>query len=230
MARISQSTAPERPPAARQDRVTIRRETITPEIATAWLERNLSNRNLVQSTVDRYARDMRAGRWHYTGDPIQFGISGRLLNGQHRLWACVEAEVAFECAIVRGIVNEEEVVDVLDTGVKRTLASALQIHGEKDTLVLASIINTCWRYDLDRCTDSEAAEEFWRLACSGEGLTGDPILAYRRWIMGSISKRDKPTPAVWLAYTLKAMNLWRAGKNIRVLVVKPDEGMPEVWS
>lgn len=281
MSRAKGSTLPARPPAARQDRVTTRREIITPEIATVWLERNTANRNVVQSTVDRYARDMRAGRWHYTGDPIQFGISGTLLNGQHRLWACLQADVSFESAVVRGIVNEEEVRDVIDTGMKRTLAHALQIHGEKDALLLAAIVNTCWRYDLDRCkgpyptheeglhwlqenpdvreatkvaravykdlraqassigtayylnrrVDGEAAAEFWELARYGEGLAGgDPILAYRRWVISALSKRDKPLPNVWLAYNLKTMNLWRAGRRIRILSMTATEPMPETWS
>lgn len=268
-------------PAAKQTRVTHRIETITPEIAVSWLERNESNRNLDQSTVDRYARDMRAGRWHMTGDPIQFGISGRLLNGQHRLWACVEADTPFETMVIRGLVNEVEIVDVIDTGKKRTLGNALQIHGEKDAVLLAAIINHCWRFEdskmkgpwptheeglewlndnpqvreattlaryvyknlkaqassvgtayyLNSRVDAIAAEEFWQKAATGELLSaGDPILAYRRWIHSAVSKREKPAPAVWLAYALKAMSLWRKGRSIRILVVKPDEGMPELWS
>lgn len=267
-------------PVIRQTRITHRIEIVTPEIAARWLERNETNRKLDQSTVDRYARDMRAGRWHLTGEPIQFGISGRLLNGQHRLWACVESDVAFETMVIRGLVNEDEIVDVIDTGKKRTLGNAFQIHGEKDAMLLAAIVNTCWRYEDDRCkgpyptheeglaylnahpnireatkiarivysrvkaqasavgaayylnslVDGEASEEFWMRAADGEGLAaGDAILAYRRWVIQAVSRRDKPIPNIWLAYNLKAMSQWRAGKNVRVLAVKPDEGMPDTW-
>ena len=45
-------------------------ETVTPEIAYTWLERNTCNRNVIQLVVDRYARDMKSGRWHLTGDPV----------------------------------------------------------------------------------------------------------------------------------------------------------------
>lgn len=268
-------------PAAKQTRVTHRIETITPEIAVSWLEKNESNRHLDQSTVDRYARDMRAGRWHMTGDPIQFGISGRLLNGQHRLWGCIEADTPFETMVIRNLVNEIEIVDVIDTGKKRTLGNALQIHGEKDALLLAAIINHCWRFEdsrmkgpwptheeglewlqdnpqvreattmarfvyknlkaqasavgtayyLNSRIDADAAEDFWSKAATGELLSaGDPILAYRRWAVSAISKREKPAPNVWLAYGLKAMNLWRKKRSVRLLAVKPDEGMPELWS
>lgn len=267
-------------PAPRQLAVTHRIEVVTPEIAVKWLERTTSNRKLDQATVDRYARDMKAGRWHMTGDPIQFGISGRLLNGQHRLWACVEADTPFETMVIRNLVNEIEIVDVIDTGKKRTLGNALQIHGEKDANVLAAIVSACWRYDSDRLrgpyptheegleylrdnpdvrdavliarrvytslkaqvsmvgaayylnsrVDPEAAEEFWRLAASGEGLpSGSPILAYRRWVISALAKRDKPRPETWLAYNLKAMQQWRTSRPVRILVVKPDEGLPEPW-
>jgi len=144
------STAPVKPPAPRQDGTTIRRETVTPEIAYRWLERNTNNRAIHQATIDQYARDMKTGRWHMTGDPIRFGASGRLLDGQQRLWACIIADVPFETMVVRGIVNEEEVMDVIDTGRKRTLAHALQIHGEKETRVLAAVSAMCWRWENDR--------------------------------------------------------------------------------
>jgi hypothetical protein len=276
------AAAKTKPPAAKQPVVTHRIEVVTPEIATKWLERNLSNRNVDQAVVDQYARDMRAGRWHMTGDPIQFGISGRLLNGQHRLWACFAADTPFETMVVRNLVNEVEIVDVIDTGKKRTLANAFQIHGEKDSNLLAGIVNLCWRFDshaltgpeaptheegleylrehpeirdatlvarrvftgikataspvgaayhLNARVDPEAADEFWKLAATGEGLqSGSPILAWRRWVISQVAKREKPRQHVWLAYHLKAMSHWRAGKNIRLLVVKPDEPMPEPWT
>lgn len=264
-----------------QRHATNRRETITPEIATAWLERNRVNRKIVQSTVDRYARDMKHGRWHLTGDSIKFGITGILIDGQHRLWGCVEAGVAFETYVVRGLVNEAEVRDVIDTGLKRTLGNALQIHGEKDTNHLAAVISMCWRYDnfrlvgpyptheeglaylgenptlrdavmvgrtatralklstsaagaaywLNARVDEETSHEFWVGASTGEGLpSGSPVLAFRRWAIQAISRREKPRPETVLTFALKAMNAYRTGKSLRVLQVKDIEGIPEAWS
>lgn len=270
-----------KPPVEKQRSLRIRVEIVTPEIATKWLEQNTSNRNIVQATVERYARDMKAGRWHLTGEPIQFGISGRLLNGQHRLWACIFSDTTFETVVVRGIVNEDEVVDVIDTGTKRTLGGAFQIHGEKDANLLASVVTLCWRYDTNTLTsrtgltheegleylrenpgireslviaraaytsmraqptaaaaayylnarvDQERAEEFWRLVATGEGLTqGSPILAFRRWVTLTLAKREKPRAETVLSFAMKAMNQWRAGKTVRLLSVKADEYVPEVW-
>ena len=74
--------------------------TITPQIAQEWATLNTRNRPVRYAKVAQFARDMKAGRWHMTGDPIQFGISGRLLNGQHRLWACIMSDTAFETVVV----------------------------------------------------------------------------------------------------------------------------------
>lgn len=271
-------TAVTEEPATRR-KIRQRFETVTPEMATRWLEANTSNRNLSQSTVEEYARDMAAGKWHLTGEPLQFGVSGRLLNGQHRLWACIYADTTFETAVVRGIVNEEEVMNVIDTGKKRTLGNALQIRGEKDAALLASVINTCWRYErgtikhkaayptheeglewlrenpdvraatviarrahtvlkvnrsaagaayyLNSRADQEASEMFWDGVATGEGLgAGNPILAYRRWVISTLGKRDKPNLETWLSYSLKAMTQWRAGKSVRLLQIKPGD---EIW-
>lgn len=268
-------------PAKPQHHVTHRRERVTPEIAYRWLEQNTSNRNVNQKVVEKYARDMKAGRWHYTGEAIQFGISGRLLNGQKRLWACILADVPFEVMVIRGLEDEQTIQDVIDTGEKRTLANALQIHGEKDGNNLASIISMCWRYEqgtihskghptheeglewfrdnpdvrqavlvgraaakelkiaasvtgstfyLNSRVDAEAAEEFWRLAASGEGLpAGSPILAFRRWILGQLARRERPRGEVLFDYALKAMAAWRDGRTMRMLIVRADE-RPQVWS
>lgn len=261
--------------------ITHRIETVTPEMAAKWIDKNGVNRKVIQSVVDLYASDMKNGRFLMAGEPVQFGASGRLLNGQHRLWASIQSDCSFQALVVRGIENEEEVMRVIDSGKKRTLAHALEINGMGSATLLAAIINTCWRYDKHRLmapeypshaeafawyethsevreavtvsyavtrqiklppsvvgaayyinaqVDPEAAEQFWVYAGSGEGLEGgDPILAYRRWIIGQIRDPKAPTPKVHLAYALKAMNAWRDGRSTRLLIWRTSEGMPERW-
>ena len=46
-------------------------ETITPRVATEWLQCNASNRPLSKSVVDRYVREMRNGAWDNDGSPIR---------------------------------------------------------------------------------------------------------------------------------------------------------------
>jgi hypothetical protein len=94
-------------------------ETITPEIASSWLERcNSHNRDLQQSTVDTYASDMAAGRWHFNGDAIRFSRNGVLLDGQHRLWAIVQSGCTQTSVVVRGLPDPAQLT--IDLGKRRT--------------------------------------------------------------------------------------------------------------
>jgi hypothetical protein len=69
---------------------------VTPELAKQWLEANTHNRPLSEELVIAYMVDMLDGRWQYNGDAIRFDHTGRLIDGQHRLHACIEAGVPFE--------------------------------------------------------------------------------------------------------------------------------------
>lgn len=72
----------------------VKRMWVTPEMAKEWLATTALNRRPVQHVVDRYAQKMRAGQWFdETGDCIWRSPNGRLLDGQHRLAACVAANV-----------------------------------------------------------------------------------------------------------------------------------------
>ena len=68
---------------------------ITPEIAEAWLTQNNNNRPVSAGVIRKYARDMRADKWLFTGDAIRFDKNKNLIDGQHRLMACIAAETPF---------------------------------------------------------------------------------------------------------------------------------------
>lgn len=94
---------------------------VTPEQATIWLDtKNSRNRPVSQSTVDRYVQEMKAGNWKENGQGIIFGKDGQLINGQHRLKACVAANKTFTTLVVYGIDNES--FDTIDDGSQRSLA------------------------------------------------------------------------------------------------------------
>lgn len=93
---------------------------VTPDLATKWLESNLDNRNIRQSKVDEFAGAMKRGEWKITPQGIIFGRSGRLLDGQHRLWAAVQAGVTVELSVATDV--DDDVYDVLDIGTKRSVA------------------------------------------------------------------------------------------------------------
>lgn len=112
-------------------------EHITPEMARAMLETNKGNRSLRRQVVTKYARDMTAGRWHYTGDPIRFADDGTLIDGQHRLAAVAQSGKSQPMLVIRGLPRESQ--SVLDTGVKRTAADAVRFQGDRNAPVLAAV-------------------------------------------------------------------------------------------
>ena len=109
---------------------------VTPETAREWLKANTRNRHLRDADVERYARDMREGRWQFTAEPIKFGLSGVLLDGQHRLHAIARAGVTVKALVVFGL--EDDAQHVMDTGAKRTVADALNLTGVKNAALCAA--------------------------------------------------------------------------------------------
>ena len=119
-----------------------KRMTITPEMAGDWLRYNLHNRGLKKSTVQAYSRDMKEGDWCWTGDPIRFDKTGALIDGQHRLEACVLAGVPFESTVIRDL--DENIMRFLDRGIKRTVADSLHLEGHQNSLILGAAAR--WLY------------------------------------------------------------------------------------
>lgn len=115
--------------------LTAKVEEITPELAKLLLRQNTRNRSLRQADVDKYARDMKAGRWRTTGEAIKISESGVLLDGQHRLHAVIKAGVPVKTLVVWGV--EDEAQHVMDTGAKRSVADALQLNGVKNAHLVA---------------------------------------------------------------------------------------------
>lgn len=120
-------------------------KTITPTEAIEWLDtKNFSNRPISEFTVKRYAQEMKAGRWKLNGESVIFGVSGRLIDGQHRLKACVLSNTSFESVVVQGA--EDAVFDTIDDGKLRNLADVLSIRGEQNASRLACGLRFVWEY------------------------------------------------------------------------------------
>lgn len=115
-------------------------ETITPKIADAYLEQNMHNRNARKANVDALARDMTDGNFHMNGDAIRFSETGTLLDGQHRLMACIKAGVKFETVVIRGLPDEAQ--KTMDSGVNRTAGDALNLYGIASGNTVAAAVKT----------------------------------------------------------------------------------------
>lgn len=113
---------------------------VDPPQAFRWLDGNTHNRPVKQQHVERLARDMKAGRWRLTHQGIAFDTTGLLIDGQHRLWAVIEANVTVK---LRVFFNEPpENRHVLDTGERRSNLDVLAITeqaGGVNSMLLATL-------------------------------------------------------------------------------------------
>lgn len=107
-------------------------EKITPAKATTWLNKNTRNRKMRAGLAEKYAADMKAGRWTECPVPISFCDDGALADGQHRLWAIIEADVTLTMPVARGL-TQEDMLNI-DTGRSRTLVDNAKISGMNTSL------------------------------------------------------------------------------------------------
>lgn len=126
-------------------KIVTRPETITPETATKYLEKNTRNRPLIQPTVDRYASMMAQGHWLLTHQGVAFSESGALLDGQHRLSAIVKCGQPVTIMVSRGLPDGQQnginidTMDVIDCGKTRTVGHQLGLsHGVKNANLTAA--------------------------------------------------------------------------------------------
>ena len=124
----------------------IRVEYVTPQMAQAYLEHNLNNRTLSRWQVNKHAYAMSAGDWQLS-DSIKFDTYGRLIDGQHRLAAIMQADVTVPMFVVRGL--DPSAQDVIDTGRPRSAADAMQIHGYQNANILSASVKLLIAYESD---------------------------------------------------------------------------------
>lgn len=101
--------------------------TITPEQAEKWLEGHTHNRPLRHNDVMVIANVMKTRKWALNGESIVFDNTGRLLDGQHRLWGCMESGTPFESVVVFGVTPDT--FYTIDTGRHRSPADHLVVAG-----------------------------------------------------------------------------------------------------
>lgn len=104
-------------------------ETITPEVAKKYLERNVNNRNVSKDRVAIYARDILAGNWT-AGSSIGFFENGDLADGQHRLLAVVTANVPAVFVVVRNLPCESKLNH--NSGMSQTVANSIKMYSGQD--------------------------------------------------------------------------------------------------
>lgn len=118
---------------------------VTPEMAAKWLAVNDHNRTISEVVVNQYAADMEAGRWKFTGDPIQFSETGHLSNGQHRLTAQVKSGTTQTYVVITGLSRESQ--DYMDIGRVRSVANQMQLKGVHNAWAIAAVARMIMVYE-----------------------------------------------------------------------------------
>lgn len=121
-------------------------EIVDPAFAKQALAQRMDkNRPISKTKVDQYVRDMREGKWQQNnGETIKFSPDGKLLDGQHRLSAIIEAQVTLGLAVARNVPIESFVT--IDSGRSRTLRDVLSIEGHKNVTILAGVGRAAYNY------------------------------------------------------------------------------------
>jgi hypothetical protein len=130
-------------------------EQVGPDKAAKWLEGNTDNRPLSQVRVNRYAADMKAGLWLLIHQPVAFDSEGRILDGQHRLWAVVESGVTVPLMVARDA--DPDTFTLIDQQKPRSASDSLAIAGYEQAYNLPGMLKIVRLYD-------EFRDEAWTTA------------------------------------------------------------------
>lgn len=122
----------------KNERITMAIETITPEIAQIYLTRNIVNRKPSKRTINCYADDMKNGRWQLNGDGIRFDVENHLIDGQHRLLACIKSGKSFDTLVVRGLPSSS--FATIDNGKARSAGDILYLCDIPSSSMTAAIV------------------------------------------------------------------------------------------
>lgn len=105
---------------------------VTPKMAREWLNKNTSNRPLRTGVVNGFKNAYDRGEWKITHQGIAFGISGKLLDGQHRLTFIGSLPEKSAVPVNVTTDQDDDTFDAIDQGFKRTISD---IHAVSSDLV-----------------------------------------------------------------------------------------------
>lgn len=135
-----------------EEDIIVEREIITPEKAQEYINSNHRNRKMAEHIVLGYMSDMSNLKWNLNGETIKIADNGLLLDGQHRLYACVRAKVPFETVVVKNL--HPRVFHTFDRGNRRGFSDTLNYLGYQNTHHLGSAIRRLWYWKETRMATS----------------------------------------------------------------------------
>ncbi len=101
-------------------------ETITPKMAERLLKMDKKNRKKHGLNVQKFARDMKQGKFVLTSVGIGIDTNNILTNGGHRLTACIKSNVPFEAVLVKNLSPDAR--NYVDGGKGRSFSDSLVMN------------------------------------------------------------------------------------------------------
>ena len=121
---------------------------LSPEAAALLLKNhNFKNRGLKKHQKQFLQSQIDSGKFVYNGETIIVGDNNQILNGQHRLAACVASGKSIDVLMVFGV--PAAVFVTVDQGARRGGADVLSIEGHKNCTVLAGALRQIHNYYKD---------------------------------------------------------------------------------
>lgn len=118
--------------------------TITPSEAREMLARNGTNRRLRRPYVAGLAREITEGRWQFNGAAIVQDADETLLDGQHRLEACVLANLPIKSLVIVGV--HPSAITTINASRVLTAGDLLGWADVKESTLMAGACAMQWRY------------------------------------------------------------------------------------
>lgn len=117
-------------------------ELITPSKAREMLESNTGNRRVRAAWVRNLAGMISNGEWKITHQGVAFDEDGRLVDGQHRLMAIVEADKAVKVMVSRGLSGDT--YKYVDGGRPRVYSDRIAlVEDQRDNVIANKLV---WAY------------------------------------------------------------------------------------
>lgn len=117
---------------------------ITPKKATAWLNitkaSGFKNRAILPHLLEKLCSDLKAGKWIHNGESIKLDKEGVVIDGQHRLLACIKTGIPFIASVAKNV--DRDSFPTIDCGCSRNAAQVLRMEGVKYPKTVAAVINT----------------------------------------------------------------------------------------
>lgn len=184
---------------------------ITPVEASKLLEGNTRNRPIRQDHVNKLARAIQERRWRLNGSTVVISKTGKVLDGQHRLWACMLADQPFETILIRGV--DDDAFTTHGDQLARMGSDLFAYYGVKNSKIVAPAMTLLFFHlneALGQIRNSNAQpsqDELYELFCNGHqrmeevagqcvvfrDLLSPSVAAFFKYVFGGIDQEKAAT-------------------------------------